>query len=53
MSFLRKWSGKESTVVNNNVNEPVKNEWHNETAGERYYGMENVSNEPKLYNWGR
>lgn len=44
MSFLRKWSGKDSAVVNNVVNEPVKNEWHNETEGERYYGMENVSN---------
>ncbi|KAK4058468.1 hypothetical protein OIO90_000629 [Microbotryomycetes sp. JL221] len=45
MSFLRKWgsSGPSNNAANTQASE-TKVEWHNETPGERYYGLENFGN---------
>jgi hypothetical protein len=50
MSFLRKWgssSGPAATATGSGggaaAGEATKQEWYNESPGERYFGMENVS----------
>lgn len=50
MSFLRKWGNSSGPTGSNGGNgaaaaEAAKVEWYNETPGERYFGMENVSHE--------
>ncbi|KAM0788465.1 hypothetical protein ACM66B_001598 [Microbotryomycetes sp. NB124-2] len=47
MSFLRKWgsSGPSSNAASNAAQQAeIKQEWHNETPGERYFGLENFGN---------
>lgn len=49
MAFLRKWGGgggnsnNPAVVSPSSVEVTAKREWHSETPGERYFGMENVS----------
>ncbi|KAK4053434.1 hypothetical protein OIV83_001600 [Microbotryomycetes sp. JL201] len=46
MSFLRKWgsSGPSNAAANAAQQADIKAEWHSETPGERYYGLENFGN---------
>ncbi|KAL8286516.1 hypothetical protein RQP46_004533 [Phenoliferia psychrophenolica] len=45
MSFLRKaWGSGPAPVNGVGPAEPAKREWHTETPGERYFGMENFGN---------
>lgn len=43
MSFLRKWGSGPAPANGMAAPDAAKREWHTETPGERYFGMENVS----------
>ncbi|KAI5481671.1 hypothetical protein MNV49_002897 [Pseudohyphozyma bogoriensis] len=44
MSFLRKWGGSGAGPNAGEAAAEASLEWHNETPGERYFGMENFGN---------